>query len=130
MKKYNLECIIINKLSKKSIPYFIGMVIVGPKGGRYFLDVFNCEYVLKKQTEYGVLNRRTEDIIYDIQARTKRVLVVKVNYNSEKELNNMIRDNLNCVVLERKNGIRKSDIIANSINFDILDKELYYILNK
>jgi hypothetical protein len=70
MKAYVIEMVIMNKLNENHIPYMIGSIVSGPKGGKYFLDTFNTELLFKKMLNINVLdpsliinNARDNDIL-------------------------------------------------------------------
>lgn len=112
---YYIETVLFCKRSKIHIPYFIGIVIVGPKGGKYLLDTFNSEKLILHIKGWYVLHNKMDVIMKEIGHNMGNYLVINIEYNSEKELYDKITSMYNI----KKKFIRK----------DVKEKELQNIIS-
>jgi hypothetical protein len=104
---YIIERVLVNQLHKTHIPYLLGIIVKGPKGGRYYLDAFNSELLMKSMftqeclddTASGVLSRKSRE------ANIQEYLCIK--YDGEKKLNSILAKQY-CVA---KSAIRKDNSI-------------------
>lgn len=113
---YNIEKVLMNKLSYNHIWYFIGVIAKGPKGGIYYIDEFNCEKFLKIRNNTEFLSDRTHNIMVKLGKEHNKLCTLNVVYNDEKEL---------IKILERQFSI--TDKLCRNNNKQLSEKILMHL---
>lgn len=110
-KHYEIKKIFFVRNFKSHIPYYIGMEIIGPHGGRYVVDEFNTEIILKRHYNTPVLEERTSNIMAKIGREKNNIYFVQWSGSSDEFINQS-----DGIKLIRKKGIEKAEIIGKNIN--------------
>lgn len=103
---YKINKVIFNKLHSNHVPYLLGILVEGPRGGKYFLDCFNTETLLKTYFGMGYSNFVT-NLVQDAIDRSKYKIekeYITIKYDTEKEMLAAIRRKYKAVILSRLDG--------------------------
>ena len=105
---YTIEKVLFNAISPTNIPYCLGMLIRGPKGALYFVDVFNCEVIIRLVTGKQMIEKATDSVMRGTGKMLNKYTAVNIKYQGEVDLNNQIVEMYKCHILSRKTGVPPS----------------------
>lgn len=125
MLGYEIDKVIVVRLNNEHIPYIKGLLVIGPKGGKYLLDEFNSEILVKNIIKNDLrllapFDFRIANLLIGYGMVKKRVLVL-----NQDELSNRLGERLGARVLARKAGIDTVNTISK--NNDYTDLRNYII---
>lgn len=85
---YKINRVLFNKLSDVHIPYYIGMILIGPKGCKYLVDEFNTDQMFKQSANVAMAPDRISNIMMTIGRHTGTLEYVCIeNFNDNVFLN-------------------------------------------
>lgn len=113
MSGYVIERVIMVKRFETHVPYYLGMLVSGPKGGLYYLDEFCTEMALKERFGPNRLTYRTRDIMEHLGMRMGNILVL-----NEADMIDDILKGLGVTKLIRLKGKEKAKTIGKSLIVD------------
>lgn len=117
---YKIQQIIIVRLSNSHIPYFKGLLIVGPRGGKYLLDEFNSEKLIKtvlkdKMELLKTFDFRIPNMLMSFGLHIKKLIVM-----NEDVLINTLAKKYNAKALIRQDGLETVKKISDQLEYSEL----------
>lgn len=119
--QYKITEIHFARKSVNHIPYFTYMLIEGPRGGKYLLDMFNIECIIRQQAKIGALPRI--DLRLNRYARENNILSLDTGDDSYTDTDLMrIAKNIGAHPLIRKKNRVDFYSLCNKIDLTFLIK--------
>lgn len=102
---YEINKVIVVRFNNSHIPYIKGILVNGPKDGKYLLDEFNSEILVKGLLKNNLallepFNFRISQLLMSFGNRTKKVVVLDQDVPLE-----LISKKYGAKLLARKDGL-------------------------
>ena len=105
----------VARQSKNHIPYFIYIIIEGPRGGKYLLDLFNIEMIIWNQLP-GYRNMTMSQALISYGNKTNKIIMHQGNLTFNDETLVAIAKDMKAVPLVRK--AHREEYYRLNFNFD------------
>lgn len=112
--KYTIDNIIFIKNNSKHIPYYIGMIVNGTNGCKYFLDEYCTERALEVFFNLGILPNRLSNIMAKLGTKMNNIVEA-----SDEEVIYERVSNLNAIKLIRLRGRDTAEQIGKKLDLSM-----------
>lgn len=108
---HTIKAVIYNEFTKngsKIVPYIVGMIVDGPRGGSYMLDEFCAEQLIKRVIPEAN-EVRAEAVIRKLAIKGEILLlrVSKPDFYSDRDISSLAREFKCCKALKRLKGLKE-----------------------
>ena len=109
---YKIEEVVFIKIHANHVPYYLGMIVSGPKGGKYYLDEYCTEILLASRFNWTTQPNRTSILMAEIGSALNNIKTYKgedIFYAKLKSMGNITK-------LIRIHGKMKAKELGKKIN--------------
>lgn len=108
---HTIKAVIYNEFTRngsKVIPFVIGMIVDGPRGGSYMLDEFCAEHLIQRVVPEAK-EIRAEAVLRKLAIKGEILLlrVSKPDFYSDKDIAALAREFKCCKALKRLSGLKE-----------------------
>ncbi len=120
-QSYKISEVHIAKLSEKHIPYFMYAIVIGPKGGKYLIDIYNIEQIAFYRNDYNRAYNIDAKIRY-YAMRNGIAVIHNNNVNCDEQTLLNIAKNLKIPAIIRKRGRSEYYRLLHKLDLSWLDQ--------